>query len=56
MRLTFAWGAVLIMLQLVARDLLDRRTDLIEDRTALANRSNAGLGGPHPGCRHSSPI
>ena len=37
------------------RTLLDYREDLIEERSALANRAHAELGGLHPGYQHSIP-
>jgi transposase len=36
--------------------LLDYREDLIDERSALANRAHAELGGLHPGYQHPSPI
>ena len=37
------------------RALLDYREDLIEERSALANRAHAELSGLHPGYQHSIP-
>jgi transposase len=51
------WLPVLLAVGAAAdlRALLDYREDLIEERSALANRAHAELSGRHPGYQHSVP-